>query len=225
MERVRALLAARRPGDESPLPEVKAPAELQPLLKTIEQLLERLQAAIVRERRFTDNAAHELRTPLTGVKTHIQVARLASQRQNEGATLEAALVNADAGVQQLESILQRLLELARLDAEAVEADSSDPVEATHAAMEALEILHGHAARKVQILGVATSRPVRVARPLLVAALQNLIDNAMRYAPSTTPVIVRLEPQDDGMMAISVVDQGPGMDEAERSQAVTRFWRA
>src|SRR3546814_13142410 len=72
VERIRLLLARRRPGDDSPLPRVKAPVELQPLLHTIQQLLERLQGAIVRERRFTDSAAHELRTPLTGIKTHIQ---------------------------------------------------------------------------------------------------------------------------------------------------------
>lgn len=224
VERIRALLAARRPGDESPLPEVKAPAELQPLLQTIEQLLERLQAAIVRERRFTDSAAHELRTPLTGVKTHIQVAKLALQRQDESATLEAALVNADEGVQQLQNILQRLLELARLDAESIEMESSDTVEAVHAAIEALELLYGDVAGQVQVVGGDGSRPVRAARPLLVAALQNLIDNAIRYAPSDAPVIVQIEPQGNGMMHISVLDEGPGMDEQERSQAVTRFWR-
>src|SRR5690606_26762402 len=75
--RIRLVLAGRRPGDDSPLPKVKAPVELHPLVDTIEQLHGRLQNAIVRERRFTDSAAHELRTPLTGIKTHIQVAKLA----------------------------------------------------------------------------------------------------------------------------------------------------
>src|SRR5690606_40515535 len=107
LERIRVLSARRRPDDDSPLPKVKAPIELQPLLHTIEQLLEKLQAAIIRERRFTDSAAHELRTPLTGVKTHIQVAKLASKQQAGNATLEAALVSADQGVQQLQNILQR----------------------------------------------------------------------------------------------------------------------
>lgn len=222
LDRIRALLAARRPGDDSPLPEVKAPAELQPLLHTIEQLLERLQAAIMRERRFTDSAAHELRTPLTGVKTHIQVATIASQRRDERATLEEALVNAGEGVQQLQTILQRLLELARLDAESAEVEISDPIEATDAAIKGLNALHGDVA--VQVLGPGTACPVHAARPLLVAALQNLIDNAIRYAPVDAPIVVRVEPQDNGMIHISVLDEGPGLNEQERSQAVNRFWR-
>ena len=142
LERIRDLLASRRPGDDSLLPEVKAPVELRPLLCTIEQLLERVQAAILRERRFTDSAAHELRTPLTGVKTHIQVAKLASQRPDETATLDAALVKADQGVLQLQNILQRLLELARLEGQPVEMEISEPTDAACAAVEALQPIYG-----------------------------------------------------------------------------------
>ena len=224
LEHIRDLLARRRSGDDSPLPEVKAPVELRPLLQTIEQLLERLQAAIVRERRFTDSAAHELRTPLTGVKTHIQVAKLASKQQAGNATLEAALVSADQGVQQLQNILQRLLELARLDNESIGMEISDPADTVYAAIEAVKPLYGHSAGRVVVQGAEASRPVRVARPLLLAALQNLIDNAMRYASADTPITVRIEPQGHDSMQISVLDEGPGLDAQDRALAVNRFWR-
>jgi signal transduction histidine kinase len=224
VERIRLLLAQRRPGDDSPLPKVRAPVELQPLVHTIEQLLERLQAAIVRERRFTDNAAHELRTPLTGVKTHIQVAKLASQRPDEGATLEAALVKADAGVRQLQTIVQRLLELARLEGQPIGMEASDPVDAVHAAIQAVLPLYGDTTSRVVVQGATDSRPVRVARPLLLAALQNLIDNAIRYAPADTPITVRLETRNNGTLRISVLDEGPGLDAEGRAQAINRFWR-
>lgn len=224
VERIRLLLARRRPGDDSPLPQVKAPVELQPLLHTIQQLLERLQDAIVRERRFTDSAAHELRTPLTGVKTHIQVAKLASQRPNEGATLEAALIKADQGVQQLQNILQRLLELARLEGQPIEMETSDPMETAYAAIDAVQPLYGDAIDRIVVQGAANAGSVRVARPLLLAALQNLIDNALRYAPANTPVIVRIEPQNNDAMQMSVLDEGPGLDAEGRIQAVNRFWR-
>lgn len=118
--------------------------------------------------------------------------------------------------------------LARLDAESTEVEISDPVEAVDAAIKALSPLHGdlhgEVAGRVHVLGADAALPVHAARPLLVAAVQNLIDNALRYAPEGTPVIARIEPQNHGMMRISVLDEGPGMDEEARSQAVNRFWR-
>lgn len=225
LERIRVLLASRRPGDDSLLPEVKSPTELRPLLNTIGQLLERLQAAIVRERRFTDSAAHELRTPLTGVKTHIQVAKLALQRPDEKATLEAALVKADQGVLQLQIILQRLLELARLEEQPVDMESSDPADAVRAAVDALQPIHGESLSRISVQGAKESCPVRVAFPLLLAAIQNLIDNAMRYSPGDTPIFVVIAPQRSvGTVQISVFDEGTGLNAQDRRQAVNRFWR-
>ncbi|MDS1142267.1 ATP-binding protein [Pusillimonas sp. SM2304] len=224
LERIRDLLARRRPGDDSPLPKVKAPVELHPLLHTIEQLLERLQAAIVRERRFTDSAAHELRTPLTGVKTHIQVAKLASRRPGEGPTLGAALAKADQGVLQLQSILQRLLELARLEGQPAGTEASDPLEAVYAAIQAVQPLYGDAASRVTVQGAADACQVRVARPLLLAALTNLIDNAIRYTPAGTPIAIHIETQSNGTLRLSVLDEGPGLDDEGRAQAANRFWR-
>ncbi|MGB3290422.1 MAG: ATP-binding protein [Burkholderiaceae bacterium] len=224
VERIRLVLAGRRPGDDSPLPKVKAPVELHPLVDTIEQLHGRLQNAIVRERRFTDSAAHELRTPLTGIKTHIQVAKLASQRPGEDATLDAALIKADQGVQQLQNILQRLLELARLEGQPIGMEASDPIDAVYAAIQAVQPLYGNATSRVIVQGAADARQVRVAWPLLLAALTNLIDNAIRYAPANTPVAIHIETQSNGTLRISVLDEGPGLDAEGRTQAVNRFWR-
>jgi signal transduction histidine kinase len=224
LERIRVLLSRRRPGDESPLPEVKAPIELRPLFHTIEQLLERLQAAILRERRFTDSAAHELRTPLTGIKTHIQVARLASKRPDEGPTLEAALVSADQGVQQLQNILERLLELARLEGQSTETEASDPVDAACAAVKAVDPLHAGVDSRISIQGPDPSLQVRIPHPLLVSAMHNLIDNALRYSPAGTPVIVRIQQRDADTVQVSILDEGPGLDAQERVQAINRFWR-
>ncbi|MGE5622632.1 MAG: sensor histidine kinase N-terminal domain-containing protein, partial [Bacillota bacterium] len=78
LETIRQALAIRNPDATDPLPAAKLPAEIAPLVHTINLLLARTQSAIERERRFTGDAAHELRTPLTAVKTHLQVARLTS---------------------------------------------------------------------------------------------------------------------------------------------------
>ncbi|HRK86654.1 MAG TPA: ATP-binding protein [Alcaligenes faecalis] len=224
LERIRDLLARRRPGDDSPLPQVKAPVELQPLLRTIEALLERQQAAIMRERRFTDSAAHELRTPLTGIKTHLQVAHLAAQRPGERDTLDAALSQADQGVQQLQNILQRLLELARLDGQGASQESSQADEAVYAALHALKAIHGDTIDAITLDTHTQHGPVQIEKSLLTVAIQNLIDNALRYAKALAAISLRIEAGEPGYLRISVLDNGPGLSESERDLAMNRFWR-
>ncbi len=224
LERIRDLLSRRRPGDDSPLPKVQAPVELQPLLRTLEELLERQQAAIMRERRFTDSAAHELRTPLTGIKTHIQVAHLAAQRPGERNTLDAALSQADQGVQQLQNILQRLLELARLDGQSARMESSQADEAVYAALHALKAIYGDTIDQITLDIRSKPGPVQIEKSLLTVAVQNLIDNALRYTKALQPISLRIEAGEPGYLRLSVLDHGPGLSDSERDLAMNRFWR-
>lgn len=223
LEHIRNLLARRRADDDSALPAVKAPAELRPLVHTIERLLERVQAAIMRERRFTSNAAHELRTPLTGIKTHIQVARLASQRPDSASVVASALGSAEEGVQLLQGILERLLELARVEGQPDETELTDAHEAACAAIETVRD-HGDCTARIRLHTSDPVPQVRVARSLLVSALHNLLDNALRYAPADTMVDVRIVRADSESVQFSVLDTGPGLDDRERAQATQRFWR-
>ncbi|MCX5567388.1 ATP-binding protein [Alcaligenes phenolicus] len=224
LERIRDMLSRRRPGDDSPLPKVKVPVELQPLLRTLEELLERQQAAIMRERRFTDSAAHELRTPLTGIKTHIQVAHLAAQRPGERNTLDTALSQADQGVQQLQNILQRLLELARLDGQSARMESSQADEAVYAALHALKAIYGDTIDQITLDIRSKPGPVQIEKSLLTVAVQNLIDNALRYTKAQQPISLRIEAGEPGYLRLSVLDHGPGLSDSERDLAMNRFWR-
>jgi len=191
IERIRAALARRRPDDEVPLPDTDVPAELRPLVETIHHLLERVHGAIARERRFTDDAAHELRTPLTAIKTHLQVTRLAAAQPATTAVMMPALNSADQGVIRLQNTLDQLLLLARLDGR-VESDRAESTDAGLAARQAMDdaLASQGAAGRLVFEAPDEATELCVPEALLVSALRNLLDNALRYSPPTSFVTPR-----------------------------------
>lgn len=218
LEDVRQALASRAPDSLSPLAVNRTPPELTPLVSTINRLLERTGAAMERERRFTGDAAHELRTPLTAVKTHIQVALMTVQ----DAATRASLEQAQTGTQRLQHTLAQLLTLARLE-EASSFQDDELDSALAIAKSALAEVPPSQQHRVQLDSLADEATAALPRILLLTALRNLLDNALRYSPAGETVTLRLEALDGGIR-FSVLDRGPGMSEADRADALRRFWR-
>jgi signal transduction histidine kinase len=221
IERVRTLLL-NRPADAGvPLPAIDAPPELQPLIDTIAHLLVRVQDAIERERRFTDNAAHELRTPLTAIKTHLQVLRLACGDAGLHGTAGEALAHAQEGVARLHRTLEQLLLLARLEG----ARKSDPPQRSDALQAARQAVHEACAGapRIELRTSPGAALVDVPEALLVSALRNLLDNALRHSPRPGSVVLQIG-RSPGQVVFSVLDEGPGMTAVDRAQAAQRFWR-
>lgn len=225
LERMRRVLAARRPDDDAPLPQARVPRELAPLVDTLARLLERVRSAMPRERRFTDDAAHELRTPLTGVKTHLQVLRLALRAQPQREDVRDALDHADAGVRRMQRTLEQLLLLARIDGEATPA-AIEPAEAAAAAQQAArEAQHARLPGACIRVDAAPDLPaVAVPEALLVSALRNLVDNALNAAPAASCVTLAIAAR-HGQVRFTVLDDGPGLSREECALATRRFWRA
>lgn len=218
LERIRRALSERRPDALEPLPAQKVPGEIGPLVVTINTLLERTRKAIERERRFTGDAAHELRTPLTAMKTHIQVARLVSSGQ-----ANAALDQAEQGVRRLQHTLEQLLMLAR-----VEGPFNFDSETCATARKILERVKDEFPldRQSRIAldpGTCANAPVAISPVLAVTALRNLVDNALRYSANESEVQL-LATCEGSMLNFVVLDDGPGMSDAERGNATQRFWR-
>jgi two-component system, OmpR family, sensor histidine kinase QseC len=223
LERVRQMLEQRRPHDDEPLPPMSVPRELEPLVGTIGELLQRVRAAIGRERRFTDDAAHELRTPLTAIKTHLQVLGLASRSSPLVPEGRDAVAHAGEGVQRMQRTLEQLLLLARLDGR-VEEHEAARCDARAAAQQAVREARAGSASAGRIRIDEAGAGVDVAAPesLLVSALRNLLENALRAAPDAT-VVLRIE-DSPREVVFSVLDEGPGMSQEDCAKAVERFWR-
>jgi len=221
LRRLKALVKARRVEALESLPDSQLPAEVQPLVTALNELLARLQAALGRERAFMADAAHELRTPLTAL--HLQMGMLA--RASDEGERSAAMGTLSAGVQRAIRLVEQMLALARQEPRAPAPRVT--VRLDDLAREIVAELVPLADAGRIDLGVEAAQPAVVAADVdaLRTLLRNLIDNAVRYTPAGGRVDVRVVPAtaaDGARLAVS--DDGPGIDAAERARVFDRFYR-
>ena len=227
LQRLTALVKARRVHTLDPLPDERLPDEVQPLVAALNELLERLRAALERERAFLADAAHELRTPLTAL--HLQTGTLA--RASGEAERSAAMAGLTAGVQRVIHLVEQLLSLARQEPRA--GNAPVPVRLDDVAREVVAELVPLADAGGIDLGISAARPASVTGDpdALRTLLRNLVDNAVRYTPRGGRVDVSVEtpaapaPHSAPSGATLVVaDDGPGIPAAERERVFDRFYR-
>jgi signal transduction histidine kinase len=125
----------------------------------------------------------------------------------------------------MQRTIDQLLALARLNGEA-DASSAERCDAVQAAMQAVqESEHAHPeATRVRVQSASVGATVAMPEPLLVSALRNLLDNAMRAAPAASTVLLEIA-ANPSQVRFTVLDAGPGMSESECAMATQRFWRA
>jgi signal transduction histidine kinase len=220
LTRLRESLANRHPDALAPVATYGVPKEIRPLIETLNALLARVQQTIIREQRFTNDAAHELRTPLTAINTHLQVAR----RVDKQAAI-ASLNYAEEGVVRLSSTLDQLLTLARVEGR-LRFDDGEASCVADVAECALADSHHDIPERFVVPSHWPDATLAMPRELAITALRNLLDNALRHGPAEMPVTLRAQwVPGERHLTFSVSDQGPGVDSATLSQLTQRFWRA
>lgn len=224
LKRLTSLVKAREVKALDPLPDENLPAEVQPLVGALNDLLGRLGAALERERGFLADAAHELRTPLTAL--HLQMGAL-SRATNEAERTDAT-EKLSAGVQRAIRLVEQLLALARQEPRT--DDVRRRVELDGLAREVVaEMVPLADARRID-LGISASQPTSVLgnADALRTLIRNLVDNAVRYTPQGGRVDVSVEsseiPGDGARAVLRVIDTGPGIAAAERERVFDRFYR-
>lgn len=203
MRREAAAYSVSEPMLRLPLPESND--EVARLGETLNSLLDRLQAALDRERRLLDDASHELRTPLSTLKAEIDLALSCARSPGE---LKAALRSASEETNRLSRLAQDLLVLSRardggLQIHRVSTDLGD-------ILERISARHRPRALQAGCRIECHAQPVTIAAdPMrLTQALDNLIDNAIRYAESGGTIRVTAELR-DGAVTITIENPGPG----------------
>jgi signal transduction histidine kinase len=210
MRRGAAEISTDTTGRKLPLP--RAHDEIFRLGQTLNDMLARLEAGLIRERRFVADASHELRTPLALLRTELELARRRPRSPDE---LRVALDSAAMEVDRLSRLAEDLLVLARAD-EGRLALRREPI-AVH------DLLETVARRFGTQIDVAAPDGGTIAgdRLRLEQALGNLVDNAQRYGGGT----IRLEAERrDGRMELRVTDEGNGFPAALLPHAFDRFTR-
>ncbi|WP_027967116.1 ATP-binding protein [Halomonas halocynthiae] len=214
--KLRQALASRHPDALSPVPTEGVPAEIRPLVDTLNELLGRVQQAMAREQRFTNDAAHELRTPLTAIKTHLQVA---SRVDGDAARDSVAL--AEQGVERLARTLEQLLMLARVEGR-IAFDDGQPCRVDEVMQLACADAKGPVTR-IDVINHCPDAVLDMPRELAITALRNLIDNALAYG-GDEPVKLVADASQSGHLCLKVRDYGPGLDSDVLSRLPRRFWR-
>lgn len=220
LEQVRAEIGQRGVTSLHKLDTGGLPDEVAPLVITLNDLLERLDQAMVAQRRFIADAAHELRSPLTAVKLQAQIASRAISDSDR----QAALTQLSGGVDRASHLIEQLLDMARLEPSTRQATFA-PVALDQLIKQVIANFSPQADVRNIDLGVSVCEPLTLTSQAesLRILLSNLVDNAVRYTPDGGRIDVELRCI-EGQAVIGVSDSGPGIPESEHQRVFDRFYR-
>lgn len=209
LNRAAAEAEAIGPGASRRIGAAGMPAEVLPLIRAVNAALDRLDEALGRQRRFSQDVAHELRTPLAILTTELDL------MPDAPATLRLRR-----DVEHLAELVDQLLE----DAESAPPSPETEADLVQVCREVVERLAITAARDGQSIALTAGTGsiwVRGDEGELRRAVRNLADNALRHTARGSIVEVRaIAPA-----SVEVADRGPGVPEAQRALIFERFWRA
>jgi signal transduction histidine kinase len=220
LEQVRAEIRQRGVMSLHALDPRGMPDEVAPLVDALNDLLVRLDHALVAQRRFIADAAHELRSPLTAVKLQAQIA----SRAHTDSEREAALAQLSGGVDRAAHLIEQLLHMARLEPSARQTTFT-PISLDAMIKQVVANFSTQAdARDIDLgVGACAALTLNGQAESLRMLLGNLVDNALRYTPVGGRIDVELSADEDNAL-ISISDSGPGIPKSERERVFERFYR-
>ena len=186
--------------------------------RDINKMLDQIELLMDGVRHVSDTIAHNLRTPLTRILLQL---RALADRGDADAQLQQRLAAVIADIEGLTHVFEKLLQISEAESGALRR-RFEPVAVDAIARDVLEVYDGVAGAT---LTFEPAEPARVlGEPdLLAGALVNLVDNALKFARSDICVTVGIRLQ-NGLVELTVRDNGPGIAPQERSRLGARFLR-
>jgi two-component system phosphate regulon sensor histidine kinase PhoR len=174
-------------------------------------------------RDFVANVSHELRTPVTSIRSAAET--LIDGAANDPAASQAFISIIDRNAQRLQSLVEDLLDLSRIEARGFRL-SLEPIELRPLFSQVLGLFRERASKKnvhIEERVVGEVPAVRGDRRALEHVMTNLIDNAVKYCGTDSHVRLSVSVSEDSV-TISVADDGPGIDERHLPRIFERFYR-
>ncbi len=210
-------------GDFSKRATAKGTSEMAQMGMALNYMCDELNALDEKRRKFVSDVSHELKTPMAGIKL---LCDSLVEAENPGMdTVREFLGDMSEEIDRLTRLINRLLTLSRLDADAgltlIETDITMLVGAV------IRSLRQMAAEKEISIGFDIStgaeRTIAVDYDKIYESVYNIADNAIKYTPENGRIQVRIG-RNAGMCVIEIEDNGPGIPDSEKQKIFDRFYR-
>lgn len=213
-------IALRKADNLSPINDENTPPEVKPLTNAINNLLEKVNLLLQRERRFISDAAHELRTPLTALKIQLDVAKLSA---DDEPARESALNKLEQGINRATRLVEQLLALSRLETSLQTSIAGSEHIDWKLICEQLvnEYKTDVSAKNITVkINNAGSGAFNTGNSTLAELLlRNLLDNAIKYSPEKATVSINI-----GANYVQVCNSGVNISKSDLSKLGQRFFR-
>lgn len=222
LSHIRALvrqIRSRTPDDLSTLATNDMPSDLLPLVRSLNQFMQKLDRSLTLERRFADLAAHQLRTPQAGIKLLLQMLDRTTD-EDERRQLMNDLV---ASNERAMHLIAQLLHLTRVSHQPLRLETINLYEVAAASLADVGVILGARGFDAELIGIEFAY-VKADRLLLRLLIDNLVDNAVKYSPDGGEI--RMEITAVGAdWRLTIGDRGPGIPEDQREAVFLKFHQA
>ena len=219
LHRLTGSVSRRGPSDLRPLA-APVPTEMAPLVSSLNSLMTRLQKSLSRSEDFIAEAAHRVRTPMAIVRTQAEVTLRRVEKEENRQAVREMIRAVDESSRTAGQLLDHAMVSVRTDNLARQSIQLDEL-----IVDVANRLHPISElRDLEIVAKKLERTKIQGDPILVQnAIQNVLDNAVKYTDADTEITVQLD-HSEGFAHIHVRDEGSGFDTTEIDRLLQRFER-